>query len=395
MPLRIVPTELAASLGSAFGDWINPVIPFVEDFACSLWEDYPDRITKNTSLRTSFQRGFMTSFCGARQPDPPTSTPGCEALVYVYGTFLSKNSSQGGCNVTAFFRNKFGIPESNVASLEPVVDNNIWVLIGADSTIYQLRIINEAAYNNRILGSQPSPVNINFRDAAAPCPYNSGTPAGDNFVRTDQIYSPSSDPSCSDQPQYPVSNPPPVISRTTTINYDSTTAINLTLNVETDDNGDIGFPIVFFNPEFSLTLDVGGITIDNSNQQPEGEGDVVVEQPPVDVTIKQPYIGDPNITVTEKTDEDPKDEEVGEDLRFVEVIINSIPTNAASQFGGDGPNVFYCGWFEFSTEGRYFPREPIHFSSNIFVAPDGATGYAYTLYQGFAGRANIYTIEEE
>lgn len=394
MSLRIVPTELAASLGSKFADWINPVIPFVEDFACSLWEDYPDRITKNTSLRTSFQRGFMTSFCGDRQPPAPALAPACEALVYVYGTYLSKNTSQGGCNVEAFFRNKFGIPESNIASLEPVVDNNIWVLIGADTTVYPLRIINEAAYNARILGPQPVSVNINFRAASAPCPFSSGTPAGDNFVRTDQIFDPPNTSGCENEPVYPVTNPPPIIQRTTTINYNDETNINLVLNVETDSNGDIGFPIVFFNNEFKLTLDVGGITIDNGDQLPPGEGEVVAVEPPVDVTVRQPYIGDPNIEVDEKVDTDPKEEEVGEDLRFVEVIIDSFPVNANSQFGDGAPNVYYCGWFEWQTDGRNFPRQPIHFLRCIFNAPEGATGYAYTLYAGFSGRANVYTIDE-
>lgn len=92
-------------------------------------------------------------------------------------------------------------------------------------------------------------------------------------------------------------------------------------------------------------------------------------------------------TPTPKTPSDPKKTTSKNYLYAVEVHLTSIPENARTQKGIDGPDVIYCGWFEFSRDGDSFPREPIHFKDGIFLAPNGADGYAYTLYTGFDGYA--------
>lgn len=94
-----------------------------------------------------------------------------------------------------------------------------------------------------------------------------------------------------------------------------------------------------------------------------------------------------------KTETDPKIEDVGDKLRYVIVNVTSKPSNAKNQWGDGAPDVFYCGWFEFTADGYNFPRRPIHWLAGIFDAPEGATGYAYTLYEGFDGFAQVYTIK--
>lgn len=394
MSVRIIANSLSEKLGSSFANLFTPIVPFITDFACDLWQQYPDRITNNQNLRTSFQRGFMTNLCGTKQPLPPTTSTGCEPDLFVYGTYYQKNATTGGCNRTGYWRNKIGIPQDNIASLDVDTSTSFVAIVGQDGTRYELRSLSKELYDERNIGSSSSGPSIKFVDRSSPCLTTTNQRGGDDFERTDQIMLYPTDPACDDQPQYPVTNPPPVITKKTTLIYDNDTYIDLELNVNTDPDGNISFPIVFANGEISLTLDIGGITINNGSDVPTTSLPVIEEEPAPDVTIKRPYLTDPDIVVDEKTDEDDKQEEVGEQLRFVEVILDSIPQNASSQWGDDGPNIYYAGWFEFQADGRNFPRRPIHFQLNIFDAPEGATGYAYTLYQGFTGRANVYTIDE-
>lgn len=70
-------------------------------------------------------------------------------------------------------------------------------------------------------------------------------------------------------------------------------------------------------------------------------------------------------------------------LYRVAVDLDEIPANAKHQQGGTADDVIYAGWFSWVTDGRHHERIPLHFASNIFVAPPGANGFAYTTYFGF------------
>ncbi|MGL5808568.1 MAG: hypothetical protein ACRCYQ_01330 [Nocardioides sp.] len=74
-------------------------------------------------------------------------------------------------------------------------------------------------------------------------------------------------------------------------------------------------------------------------------------------------------------------------LEAVEVKLLSVPRNAKKQSGGASPDVVYAGWFEFTRKGKALPRDPIHFEGSVFKAPEGADGFAYTLYTGYTGEA--------
>lgn len=103
---------------------------------------------------------------------------------------------------------------------------------------------------------------------------------------------------------------------------------------------------------------------------------------------------DPNKQEKEpKQEDDPKEEDGIERLLAVEVELLSKPSNRRTQDGGDAPNVEYAGWFEFKTKGSPHPRVPIHFERNYYIAPTGADGYAYTVYNGFAARAIVITAK--
>jgi len=95
----------------------------------------------------------------------------------------------------------------------------------------------------------------------------------------------------------------------------------------------------------------------------------------------------------EKGEDDPKEDAGIERLLAVQVFLTQIPTNLRTQAGSGAPDVLYAGWFEFSTKGVPHPRHPIHFDKNYFLAPVGADGYAYTVYNGVRAKHTVITAK--
>lgn len=82
-------------------------------------------------------------------------------------------------------------------------------------------------------------------------------------------------------------------------------------------------------------------------------------------------------------------------LGAVTIALTSVPVNAKRQSGDGSPDVIYAGWFEWKKGNWKTPRQPIHFEDNIFLAPKGVDGFAYTLYHGFDGRATSIIYKEK
>jgi hypothetical protein len=91
---------------------------------------------------------------------------------------------------------------------------------------------------------------------------------------------------------------------------------------------------------------------------------------------------------------EPPGKKLVERLAYVNVDLSIIPSNAKSQSGKGAPNILYAGWFEFLRKDKSFPRNYIHFANNCFIAPVGADGYAFTLYNGYQGTAVAITFKE-
>lgn len=81
-------------------------------------------------------------------------------------------------------------------------------------------------------------------------------------------------------------------------------------------------------------------------------------------------------------------------LKWVAISLVSIPKNAKTEYGANAPDVYYAGWFEWKAAGKCLPRQPIHFEDNVFLAPDGVDGYAYTVKQGYKASVKVYTEKE-
>lgn len=246
-----------------------------------------------------------------------------------------------------------------------------------------------------------------------------------SIARTDGQPDNCGDPPADYPPPFnelPPSNPPP-------IEYDPPTV---------DAPGqewNITIPFVYLKPDFTFNVDVGGVTLNfdlggisfNIDSIFGDETPGSTGTPPPDLSALEKKVddakeaadaakaaadaakkladdtanndgdhpqNDPNKQEKEdKTEDDPKEEDGIERLLAVKVILEDMPSNRRQQDGGGAPDVIYAGWFEFKTKGVPHPRQPIHFDFNYFIAPIGADGYAYTLYNGFTGRAQVITAK--
>ena len=104
-------------------------------------------------------------------------------------------------------------------------------------------------------------------------------------------------------------------------------------------------------------------------------------------------------TPTNYDEAEPEGDDSGEEdgidkLKWVAVSLTSIPRNAKTEFGDGAPDVYYAGWFEWKAAGRCLPRIPIHFEDNVFPAPDGVTGYTFTVKQGYKAKVTVYKEKE-
>ena len=386
---------LAERIGAGTADFGDKVADSVRIFACGLWQNFPDQITKNSSLGASFARGFMNSACADQTLPPPPSIefdggqcPGESYKVryrkaqivggnlQIFGNFESPIS--GGAEDEAPFSN-LRLFYDNIEQFSFIQGRKGFATSSNNVTRAEIDTSMRTGHVLFIAGGTPGLCLFDFVRV------DGGTECGD------------------DPPAYPPTSP--------TAN-DYTT----TVNINTEDTGVIEVPITFAPTLFSfpmnfdvgginVRLDIGGISFNfggrdaNDIPLPLPDGQEHPFPAPNDnpnesfnpIPLPPPNTDDFDEDV--KDPMDPKEEDVGDELRFVRVTITGLPANAKEQFGDGAPNVFYCGWFEFQSDSFNFPRRPIHFTQCIFDAPEGATGYAYTLYEGFTGFATVYTLK--
>jgi len=186
----------------------------------------------------------------------------------------------------------------------------------------------------------------------------------------------------------------------------------------------ITIPLAVINNFFRVNVDVGGVTvkfgidkvsINLGNKNGDGspssfDGDDSSPSVPDNIATKDDTdairrdvedsqknspdspLNDPSKQDREDKDEsDEKKEDAIARLVAVEVYLTEVPSNARTEWGGgDAPDVFYAGWFEWRSKGKTLPRQPIHFKQNRFLAPAGVDGYAYTLKAGYKGKHSVF-----
>lgn len=383
-------------------DYAQDVADATQDFVCEVWNDYPDYITQNAFLSISGVKGFMTNFCAPDNPPEPAIPPECEPLFHVYGTFMSKNSSAGGCDVEAYWRTKS--PIAIPANFTPAPDVNavgVWRIVTFDQQEALIGLITQADFDNNSFAAMGTGNLVRFRDEMDGC-LNLTQPAyGYDVSVSKEVQATEISAECEEQINYPVTTPPPVIKKTVIIGTQVSQSQTIEIVNNTADNS-FSFPItVNIGGQLNVTVDMGGFTFDNGGGNPEGQGgngentdipDVITPTPPVDVdtTSKQPFVPDDFVEV--KPTDNPEtpgveDEEVEEIevedtlVRWVLVEVTTLPyqgktilqTNSAN-------NDYFAGYFHWEVTtptGKWkLPALPIRKERNAFLAPTEAIGYS-------------------
>lgn len=391
MGYRINYSELAERIGSGTATFADKLADGVRNFACILWNNFPDQITQNQSLGASFARGVMTAACSTSPPPPSPPFIGgqCPGVQYIaYGTYTPQPAPQFG---EGKYTSGVWNTESNfnqilfgaIEGLSYVAGNNVWGVIGSSGSGFTWCQTTGNFGNTYSLDASVQNVQITSVVRADGQPDNCGDPVS----------------------EYPPTAP--------TVNDYSTT-----ITINQDDGTSLTFPVVYAPVDFNfplnfdlggikITFDLGGIDFNFNETNNFGDtinlndGQEAPLPPPADDRTRyfpSPIIRQPNdqdYDTETKTENDPKEEEVGVEIEFVQVTLTTVPTNAKIQDGDTAPRIVYAGWFEWQAEGFNFPRSPIHFDQNIFRKPEGATGYAYTLKKGVLGFAKIYKLKQE
>jgi hypothetical protein len=367
--------KLAELAGGTFGNFTIPVSGKMREFACGLYKDHPGYFRSSATIAQSFQRGYMRSLCKDLSPPPlpplPFTGGRCNILYkcscqYNGTDIVSQRYVQG-----PFSRIDCRVRTDRLALMD--VYNDAGVIIGGGQAY--------VGDNTLILRPKVVPEN--------------------GLADT-----------CGDPPAtYPPTILPPTYIKNYTINNDGET-FNFYIKLIKDSDGGLSFPISFdINGEFNAYLDLGGfyfdIDITGNTIQPPDTKPPIVRRPPNGGGGSggggknddsgggsgggKPTIESDNLNKTELPIASETKEKKIEGLAYITVDILSKPSNATTQSGSPGQDIYYPGWVYFLNADYAYPRVPMHFSQNVFPAPDGADGYSVKIYKGYSAKIIKYT----
>lgn len=385
--------------GEATGDFIKGVANAAADFACGLYQDFPAAVVSDTSPN-SFGRGLMDSLCAPRNklPPPPAPKPGqgqCQCVFYDVTYTQFSPSGPDSTTSTVLGALSFG------SEPDPLVEGLTNLLI------YHWADCPDGKPGNR-----------------AKLLYGIQSADGAYYATIDSISRTDGQPdNCTSDghnwpPGSPTTIPPERSTSSTVINYNDGTNITVPLAYVPVD--------VNFNINPKITVNVGGVkvTFDFSGAKVDlGNGDsdttkprdrtndssddfdriekklkeikdrIDSQQSDLDAIKKDsndslPPDDDPAIEGSEDAEESESGDRTVDKLEWVCIHLTKLPNR--EQWGDGAPNIYYAGWLEFRVKDCLLPRQPIHFVDSIFKAPDGATGFAFTLANGAKGKAKVY-----
>jgi hypothetical protein len=391
-------------------DYSQSLADATKDFVCETWNDYPDFITQNQSIPISMVRGLLKNVCTTSPPDPPVP-PECAPQYHIYGTYVSKNFSAGGCDVEAYWRTRSPIAETEIASTSPVNGSNGFMAIpGQSGAEYSISRISSAQYAQNDTSETSATNRIVFREETQSC-LNVTVPGhGHNFLPAKIIQTNIIPPSCNDDIVYPPSSPPPIINKLVQIQEGDTTN---TYNIEivNELGGGFSFPVtVNFGGQVNVTLDLGGFTFNSGGGNDSGNGGngdngedapppIIVSPPDVSVTI--PFIPQFNPDESdEEVEEDVEDTTVtipeDVELQWVLIEISTLPKAGKTILLPDSENnIYFAGYFSWVVDDGidkyYLPQEPIRRIRNAFSPPDGVVGYNVFAVNGAKLTVKKYT----
>ncbi|MDX1371265.1 MAG: hypothetical protein R3321_02280, partial [Nitrososphaeraceae archaeon] len=222
---------------------LNKLTRRIIEFECQLFNMYPDRITNNTLVPSSWSDAFYSGLCPIEDLPPRLPPASCERKIFVYGTFIGRRTTN--CNKLCYWVTTYGILESQYLQSEPITleDGTVRIPLN-NNTFIGIRPIGKALYDSNYQGEGGVSANMRFRAKDQPC-INLTSPENgfDFFVKKETIKEPT-DPNCKDIVVYPPSPEPPKIinyrtyinnnNRFTTVDISLVPTINNTINFPHD-----------------------------------------------------------------------------------------------------------------------------------------------------------------
>lgn len=389
--------------GQNAGNFAAKVADAAADFACGIYQDFPGAIIR--SPIGAFNRGLMDSMCGPRNklPPPPSTPP-----------------YQGGqCKCRSY-----NVTVTWLAAGDPPTQQTVTNEVLAPFTVFAEE---DQATGANLLYLRSAVCNNGIPDSYINNPIGQLEENSESYSISNVSPADGGADNCGDPPSEWGDDLPDVIpdnrkSGDIVINNNDGTNIVLPIAIVGSGN------VVNFNPEFKVDVggvkidfNLGGVKIDFGNQSsnpsspPPRNNDNAdnferiedaierikekIEQQQDDIDqIKKDRNDSPPPDEDEdiEKEEDEEEEESGnkdvDKLQYVCIHLTKLPNR--EQWGDGAPNIYYAGWLEFKVKDCNLPRQPIHFKDSIFKAPDGATGYAFTLVNGAKGKATVYKSKD-
>ena len=372
------PWERFLDAGLVINDMGTQIAEAGREFGCRLWRSYPDSWTRS-SAGGSPARQFWNSVCDPPDPpllpDPPAFTGGQCDFKYNLTVEIAVFPSTINCN-----RPGDPLQTVNITVWGPV---SAITLDQPDGICGGFNRLTCTCHGNGAFARLPDPATL---------PIAFGSLGRFESIRTITIVPESGEPDvCGDPPtSYPPDIPPAPGAETFNVTFDTDTTNNFNFDL-TWNRVEFSIPVTFDFDQGDVSINIDGIDL---NLSPGNDWNI---QPPrrdfSPTAIPTPAPNTANYEEEVKPIEDSGEEEIGVEIAYITLTLTNKPVNAKTQFGGNGPDVFYAGWFEFRTQGFFYVRQPIHWENSIFIPPKGATGYAYTLYTGFSGIISTYRLK--